>query len=277
MNRYVKLVNFELGRFMKVYIALIGITIISQLAAVIVVSKSYLNNANQAMNVDHMAIETFIEQYGRMSFNDVTNSIFFIGPIALCIVTLLIYSLFIWYRDWFGKNTFIYRLLMLPTARLNVYLAKASAIFLFVLGLVGLQILLLPLERMILQWMVPIDLRWDLSINEMIRNFDRLGIMLPYSIAEFAIHYGIGFMAVIVLFTIIMFERCYRLKGILLGIGYGALALIVFFLPVFVQEFMLYNYFYPEELFMLMLVTGLLVTAGSIWMSNHLLTRKIRV
>ena len=31
----------------------------------------------------------------------------------------------------FGKNTFIYRLLMLPTNRLNIYLAKATTILLF--------------------------------------------------------------------------------------------------------------------------------------------------
>ncbi|MBP2079295.1 hypothetical protein [Oceanobacillus polygoni] len=277
MNRYLKLVNFELGRFMKIYIALIGITIVSQLAAVIISSKSYLNNANQAIHVDRMTIEAFVEQYGKMSFNNVTNSILFFGPIALCVVTLLIYTLFIWYRDWFGKNTFIYRLLMLPTARLNVYFAKATAIFLFVLGLIALQLVLLPVERLLLQKMVPVDLRLDMTINEMIRYFDQIGVMIPNSFIEFVLHYGIGFVAVFVIFTIIMLERCFRLKGIFLGIGYGVLAFIVFFLPVFIQEFILFNYFYPAEIFVLMILTGLIVGTGSIWVSNYLLTKKIRV
>ena len=84
-----------------------------------------------------MPKETFIEQYGTLSFFDITQSTWFIGPIALCIAMLIIYVFFIWYRDWLGKNTFIYRLLMLPTNRLNIYLAKATTILLFILGLVG--------------------------------------------------------------------------------------------------------------------------------------------
>ena len=44
---------------------------------------------------------------------------------------------------------------MLPTARMNIYLAKATTILLFVLGLVALQLLLFPVEGQVLQWMVP--------------------------------------------------------------------------------------------------------------------------
>ena len=40
---------------------------------------------------------------------------------------------------------------MLPTARINVYLAKATTILLFVFGLVALQLLLLPVEGQVIQ------------------------------------------------------------------------------------------------------------------------------
>ena len=86
----------------------------------------------------------------------------------LCVVVLIIYVFFIWYRDWLGKNTFSYRLFMLPTARIHVYLAKATTILLFVLGLVALQLLLLPVESQVLQWMVPNEFRTDLSINKLL-------------------------------------------------------------------------------------------------------------
>ena len=84
--------------------------------------------------------------HGTMSFLNISKSVWFMGPIIVCGVTLIIYVFFIWYRDWLGKNTFSYRLLMLPTARINVYLAKATTILLYVLGLVALQLLLLPIE-----------------------------------------------------------------------------------------------------------------------------------
>ena len=49
----------------------------------------------------------------------------------LCGVILIIYVFFIWYRDWLGKNTFIYRLLMLPTARIQCLFGKGNDDFAF--------------------------------------------------------------------------------------------------------------------------------------------------
>ena len=117
-----------------------------------------------------MPKDEFIEHYGKMSFLNFSQSAWFLGPIAVCGVTLIIYVFFIWYRDWFGKNTFSYRLLMLPTARINVYLAKATTILLYVLGLVALQLLLLPIEvKYYSGWFqvsfVPISLLMKLPIS----------------------------------------------------------------------------------------------------------------
>src|SRR5699024_8235314 len=128
MKNYLKLVNFELNRFIKLYAILIAITIISQISGVIVISRQYLNHAHETIFEESMSQADYLLQYGTMSFQRITQSIWVMGPIALCIVALLFYVFLIWYRDWFGKNTFIYRLLMLPTARLNVYLAKATTI-----------------------------------------------------------------------------------------------------------------------------------------------------
>ena len=47
MKRYLKLVNFEFNRFFKLYLVLVGITILSQIIGVIVESRAYLNLANE--------------------------------------------------------------------------------------------------------------------------------------------------------------------------------------------------------------------------------------
>ena len=47
MNRFLKLVHFEWSRFFKIYLVLIGITILFQIIAVITESKTYLNRANE--------------------------------------------------------------------------------------------------------------------------------------------------------------------------------------------------------------------------------------
>src|SRR5690625_626041 len=138
MSNYLKLVNFELNRFIKLYMILVGVTIVSQLVGAVLVSRSYLKDVNQAIYEDGMSQSSFIKQFGPFSFNDLGWSLWFIAPIALSIVVLLIYVFFIWYSDWFAKNTFIYRLLKLPTARFNLYLAYSNTIFFIFFGFVSL-------------------------------------------------------------------------------------------------------------------------------------------
>ena len=68
MSRYLKLVNFEFNRFLKLYLVLIGATILLQIVGVFVSSQNYLNRANELMYKELMPKETFIEQYGTLSF-----------------------------------------------------------------------------------------------------------------------------------------------------------------------------------------------------------------
>ena len=279
MKRYAKLVNFEVNRFFKLYLVLLGITILSQIFGLIVESQVYLNRVNKFINKDSMPNSEVIEHYGTMSFLNFSQTAWFMGPIMVSGVVLLIYVFFIWYRDWFGKNTFSYRLLMLPTARINIYLAKATSILLFVLGLVALQLLLLPVEMQILQWMVPSEFRTDLSIFEIINSnsYYNLSILFPSTFTEFVLYYGGGITAVFIVFTVILFERSFRIKGIIYGILYCVVSLLIFIAPLFVNEFLLSNYFYPMELFFLELLAGLLVLACTIWIGHFLLKNKIRV
>lgn len=277
MKNYLKLVNFEFNRFFKIYAALIGITVISQITGIFVITKRYLDQANEMIYNQGLSQATFIEQYGTMSFYNITQTIWVMGPIALCIVALIFYVFLIWYRDWFGKNTFIYRLLMLPTARLNVFFAKATTIFLMVLGLVALQIFLLPVHSAILKWLVPLDFRIDLSIDQMIDAFNYLTIIFPYHFFDFGTHYAIGFMFVFVLFTAILFERSYGIKGIILGVIYCVLVLLLLYSPGILTIIYEKPFLYPSEYFVLEVVLCLAVVVTSIMISRFLLNKRITV
>lgn len=277
MSNFFKLVNFELNRFIKLYMILIGVTIVSQLVGAVVVSRRYLKDANQAIYEDGMSQASFIEQFGPFSFNDLGWSLWFNAPIALSIVVLLIYVFFIWYRDWFAKNTFIYRLLTLPTARLNIYLAKATTIFLMVLGLVALQLVLIPIESRVLEWMVPVDFRQDLSLGQIIEQVDILLILIPGSLLQFIRNFGIGFMSVFVIFTAILLERSFKWKGIILGVLYGVITLAVYILPEVLESLISPGYFYQSEKFFIALATVVIISGLSIWIGRLLLQHKITV
>lgn len=278
MSRYLKLVNFELSRFMKIYLVLIAITVISQITGIIVKSKGYLNEVHRTIYGDSISKAQYIEEYGTIKFLDyITGSLWFLGPIALCVTALMFYVFFIWYRDWFGKNTFIYRLLLLPSARLNVLLAKTTTILLLVFGLVSIQLILLPIENRIFKWIIPLDFRTDLPIHEMLEQSRELSVLIPRSFVEFINHYGIGIMTVLVIFTAILFERSYRLKGILMAILFGLLTIVIFFLPDFVELLLQKNYLYPIEHLVVRGILGIIVIGLSIWVSNFLLNKKINV
>lgn len=278
MKKYLKLVNFEINRFAKIYAALLVIVIVSQLLGVVVKSKGYLKDAKNTMLEQSLTITEFVQQNGPMDFSAISNSLWFLGPIALSAVALVFYIFLIWYRDWFGKNTFIYRLLMLPTSRMHVYLAKATAIFLMVFGLIALQIILLPLEIWLLQSLVPDEFINVTNIKNVIRGNGLLMIVLPDTFMQFLFSYGLGFTAVFTIFTAILLERSYRIKGAVMGVIFCLAAVAVFLSPLLLNEMISDGWWlYPKELLALETVLGLLVMAGSIWFGRYLINKKVTV
>ncbi|MEJ9228713.1 hypothetical protein LAV79_04275 [Peribacillus butanolivorans] len=277
MMRYLKLVNFEINRFSKIYLSLLLITLVSQFAGVIIVTKSLLNNARETMSKEKLSEAAYITNYGGIDFSHIDNTLWFLGPIALSAVALIFYIFLIWYREWFGKNTFIYRLLMLPTSRLSIYLSKATAIFLMVLGLIAFQIIILPMENALFNSYVPESLlNMEMSTYSIAKLNSVLNLVIPSTFTQFLLSYGIGLMVMSILFTAIMFERSFRIKGIILGLVYTGIAAALFLAPVFIMEIGNF-YFYPNELFGLLMALGIIVTGLSIWLGSWLLKNRVTV
>ncbi|WP_328589255.1 hypothetical protein [Litchfieldia alkalitelluris] len=275
---YLKLVNFEFNRVAKLFSVLLAITFFVQIIGVIVVSKNYLNMANERIYEDLMPKAEFLESWGQMSFIQIVRSAWFMGPIALCVAGVGFYIFLIWYRDWVGKNTFVYRLLMLPTSRLNIFFSKITTIMIMTFGLVAFQLIMLPFEMMVMKVMVPDDeFRNDMTVNEIVTNLPELSIIIPGSMIELILYYGAGLLAVSILFTAILMERSFRWKGIFAGLIYTVVAVVVLISPLLLQELVLDGFFYPIELLVLEIIIGLIVLAASIWMSGFLLTKKITV
>lgn len=275
MKSYLKLVHFEISRFFKLYLILIGLTIVCQFIGAINVAKGYMSLVDQVMFEQQLSVSQFIEDYGAFSFQWIVNSGWFWMSVYICIAMLMIYVFFIWYRDWFGKNSFIYRLFMLPTARMNIYFAKLTAIMLLVLGLSALQLVLVLIEIQIGNRIVPADFRKDFPLHE-IQRIDLFSLMYPNTLVEFFMMYGFGLIFVAVVFTAILIERSYRLKGIFFAVMYGMLSIGVFYVPFFLNGFYT-RYFYPLEFLLMGLVTSFIVFGSAIWIANHLLKHKIRV
>ncbi|WP_419886586.1 hypothetical protein [Paenibacillus sp. B-A-8] len=111
MRAFVKLLNFEMNRFAKIYIGLMLLTVALQLVAVTLGANHWLDSANEAMRVNQWTLEQYHNVTGNIQLNSMMyaryNGLLYFGPIFLSITVLLIYSCFIWYRDWRGKNTVV--------------------------------------------------------------------------------------------------------------------------------------------------------------------------
>lgn len=278
MKNFLKLLNFELNRFMKLFIILLITIAVIQIAGTIILASSYMKRANNAVIQGGMTQHEFIEMYSTFSMMDVIHSLWFMGPIAIGVAALLFYVFFIWYRDWFARNTFIYRLLMLPTSRMNIFFSKATTIMLTVLALVAYQIILLNIEMTITKWIVPKVYRQDFRIVDLVAGSEYLSIVLPRGLAEFVIAYGLGLGFIVVIFTVILFERSYRLKGIIIGLLYAFIAFVLFGLPISLQILLFGNiYLYPMEVLIVQIVMWAIIVGVSLIISRYLLKNKVTV
>lgn len=278
MSRYIKLVNFEIKRFMKIYLGLIAMILVLQFAGVFVKSLGYMHQANQAMYEQSISKAQYIANYGLMDFTQICRSSWFLSPIVISATVLLGYMFLIWYRDWFGKNTFIYRLLMLPTTRLNIYFAKATAILLFTLGLIALEIIILPIQISIFTRLVPADFRVDLPVTGILSSNYIISTIIPGTFIQFFLYYSIGFMVVLVIFTAILLERSFRWKGFIAGTLYVIASMVVFLFPILMlNRASNTTILYPEEFLEIEISMGIIVMAIAVFVSGFLLKKKITV
>lgn len=279
MNRYLKLVHMEISRFWKLYVALLVATLLMQCGGIVYSVRQYISNWKQHMEVELLTDAQYAIKYGASSFYRVlmNTSFWIIAPIALSIAALLFYTAFIWYREWMGKNSFIYRLLMLPTARRNIYFAKLTAILLLTLGLVGFQLAILPIEMLIYDGMIPQGLSEPMSLLETIGIYPVFLVLIPNHFSDFLLFYGVGLTFIILIFTAIMLERSYRMKGLFGGIVYLFLSGFILLSPLFVWGSQMKFYLYPVELIAVELTLILAVGLLSLWLSLYLLHKKVTV
>ncbi|XID94775.1 hypothetical protein ACF3MZ_09755 [Paenibacillaceae bacterium WGS1546] len=273
MNRFLKLAHMEVHRFRYALGALMGLTAICQISLIYYYVNVQLNAFEQNILQSGQQYELRLSFAGMLAG---TQPLFAL-PIAVAIAALLLYVFLIWYRDWFGRSTFMIRQLMLPTARRHLYLAKLTALLGFVFGLVAYQLAMLVLLRWLFKLRVPASMFEPSYLAEAIEANQILSVLLPRTFDQFAVSYGLGILGVLVAFTAVLLERSYRWKGIFYAILYVAACLFVFVLPILFDINYSGPYWYPEEVFGLQLAACGLIAGVSVWLGFRLLNKKITV
>jgi len=271
VNRYLKLVHMEIYRFRYILGGLMALTAVFQISALV---STLLRELSRRELLGENASGSPLS----FAWAVASTNFWFIIPMLICIAVIAMYVFWIWYRDWVGRSSFIYRLLMLPTSRRHIYLAKGTAILLFILSLLSFQMVLLLVENMIFNLIVPAELRVESFFAEIIQSNLALKVLVPQSFEQFFYAYGLGMLAVFVIFTAIMLERCYRGIGILYGILYvGACVLVVTSPVLFLGLDESIYYFYPGEILAIASALCGIVLVISLLLGFRLLGRKITV
>jgi hypothetical protein len=231
-------------------------------------------------NIEYLHGQSALFPSGKMTFAETMFRIqtWYAAPILLCIAALLLYVFIIWYRDWFGKGTFIYRLLMLPGPRSHLYWAKLSAILVFIFTLLSFQLLLLVLQDALFRLIVPGDLRAPSHFSDVISANRALPVLLPASPDQFLVSYGMGIVALLVVFAAILLERSYRPPyGIILAAGYLSVCGAALAFATFKLLAGYYRWLYPGEMLVLVVAVWGVTAALSVWLGNRLLAKKVSV
>src|SRR5699024_4128798 len=257
--------------FFKMFMVIVVLTFFTQITGTALSAYNYMRHVNQLVKSGASQKE-ILDQISSFSLLDIVTSSYFVLPILVGVTALLFYTFFIWYRDWFAKSTFIYRLLTLPTARMNVYFAKLTTIMLMTLGLTAFQLILLMIENKIFQFIVPKVYRTDYSIAQVIMHSEYLGAILPTDFIAFILYYALGLIFTIVIFTVILFERSYKLIGAVIGVLYVAVMSGLMIAPFIIHYILIgTQYLYPMEFVFLMIALSLLIAIGSLFISRYLM------
>lgn len=271
MRDFAKLVHFEVRRFRHILFGLMGLTAVIQLG----------------MYLYWLLMQVSLRQDGGSSLTDMPFSFAdaikhvqagIIFSILISIGTIGFYIFFIWYRDWVGRDTFIYRLLMLPSKRGYLYVSKLTALLIFIFSLLGCQVVLVVLYRFIYGWAVPERLQEPSLLTDAFRSNEAWEVVLPVNFDHFLVYYGLGILGVLVVFTCILLERSYRFIGILYGILYAFVSFLAVVWPiVFLRPASWHAQLYPNEAAVIQLAMCALVAGVSVWLGIRLLNKKITV
>lgn len=277
MKRYLKLVNLEVSRVAKVLLGGLAAVFIIQMIGVWITANQFMKNANEVILGGESA-QSILDGNYHMSMLSFSNTIYLSGPVALCAGAVFFYIFLIWYRDWSGKNTFIYRLLMLPTARLSVYFSKATALMILIFTMVAAQIAFLKIESSFMDILIPTEYIMETTIPQIANDDFILRYVIPSTFTEFILYYGGGFIILTVLFSAILMERSFKWKGLLLGLLHIAASVLLSLSPILVLVVLDYaDYFYESELLYMFIASSVITGALSVWVSHYLLNKKVTV
>ena len=232
MNNILTLYDMEFKRIYKIYFTLIGVLFASNIGAtlynIFFRVKRMIDNEGNPITMHTLKGSEGLEYINTYIVGDLGSMTKM--AMAFAVLLCLLYSLVIWYRDYFSKSKTIATLLMLPQKRFNIYISKFLTVIMMIFGIIASQFLFWFIDLFIIKIILNVNAEGFLNVFQtMLIRQNRFWNLVFNQPIDFVMIDVLGvILAVTMLFTGVMIERSFRKVGAVLGAIYVVASIVLY-------------------------------------------------
>lgn len=268
-NKFLTLLENEFYRNFKNMIGIIFGFFVGHLVTAWVGITSIENEIDDALR--NNPIEKALEIKRNSGFYDLYDhkGLEFIMLLAILIVVL--YTLYIWNREWMGSSKSIYTLLALPIKKNYIILSKLFTMVVYTAFALLVQILTLFLDKKIMSWRIDKRFYIDESVLGVFSTDYFRTEYLNLISRDIFVSIATVLALILLLGLIILLFRSFKIKGLILGV-----ILLAVYVGVFIGVPVYFN-LYLEEAFVVRLILSIITSIIAFIFSKFLLENKVGV
>ena len=271
-NKFSYLLNNEVLRGFKLLLPLYGLLLLSYLIKII---RSIFEMENRFQNTlsNGGTVESFLMNFNGqkiqlshafMSF-DIIVFIMFAG-----IGITIIYTAFMWYREWFGNNKTIYMLMTLPVSRTKIIISKLISALIFFYTFICFEIIGLFITKFSFDHILSKEIMVKEPLFEMIKG-SLINQIFKFGVLDNLLSFLFLVSVTLVVFSATFIERSYGKKGLLMGIVYGIMFIALYIIvPNVIYLFSFERMIYELSISIISIILNF-------FLSKYLLERKVHV
>ncbi len=232
MNNILTLYDMEFKRIYKIYFTLIGLLFTSNIGAtlykIFFITRRTVDNEGNLITMHTLKSSEGLEYINTYIVGDLGSMTKM--AMAFAVLLCLLYSLVIWYRDYFSKSKTIATLLMLPQKRFNIYISKFLTVIMMIFGIIASQFLFWFIDLFIIKIILNVNAEGFLNVFQtMLIRQNRFWNLVFNQPIDFVMIDVLGvILAVTMLFTGVMIERSFRKVGAVLGAIYVVASIVLY-------------------------------------------------
>ena len=213
----------------------------------------------------------------QLMFVSYLNGTPYLLSLGIAVAAVLLYSVWIWYRDFQGRGTFMMRLLTMPQKRMTLFFAKLATILMMTLGLFAIEWIALKLQYIAFtSWFDDKMIPTQGSFEQALSYQGILSLMYPSSLINFIIHQVLIVVVVLFIFAFVLIERSFWQRTMWSPVLSLSILVVILTIPILGYAFLSNRLIYDETIVYVGMV--LVVWASvTIWLGRRFLQTKLNV